>query len=268
MLVGEAGRREQCVSAADRPSGRTVIHHPSWQSGSFADRFNSMPFTPYDAATDSLDRARAMLSGARAAGTVTIRRPRGGRLHRVARLSTAVRSDMRRLSVVMAVAALDTYMHRLIVDRAYTHGDELPGRLARLDVPFAQLLAQADDARAAARREPHNSRPRVGVKRQLRDRLLRERFQSYESVRQALGMAGLSGTLPFAGAQMAPPMQTTDIKYRLDAIVVRRNQIVHEGDYERLEKPQTAKLLPMSQTQATADIEFIAQLVDAIHAVI
>jgi hypothetical protein len=35
----------------------------------------------------------------------------------------------------MAVAALDTYMHRLIVERVYTH-DDLPPVLAKLEVPF------------------------------------------------------------------------------------------------------------------------------------
>jgi hypothetical protein len=174
---------------------------------------------------------------------------------------------MRRLSVVMAVAALDTYMHRLILERVYTHGNGLPGRLARLDVTFEQLLAQADLAREAARAQPHNSRPRVAIKRQLRDRLLRDTFQSYESVKTALAMAGLSGNWPSIGAKMTPQLQPESIKERLDAIVVRRNQIVHEGDYERLEKPQTAKLLPITEKQAASDIEFIAQLIDAIHAV-
>jgi hypothetical protein len=75
-------------------------------------------------------------------------------------MPTSLRDDMRRrLSVVMAVAALDTYMHRLIVDRAYEHGESLPGGLARLDVPFERLLAQADETTVAARADPHYPRP-------------------------------------------------------------------------------------------------------------
>lgn len=174
---------------------------------------------------------------------------------------------MRRLSVVMAVAALDTYMHSLVVTRAYTQWP-LPGGLARLDVPFEALLAQADEAKDAARRAPHNSRPRVGVKRQLRDRLLWETFQSYDGVSTALGMAGLKGHWKEIGEQMSPEMRPIEIRERLDTIVRRRNQIVHEGDYERKERPRKAKTTPMSASQAQADIDFIAQLVDAIHAVI
>lgn len=54
----------------------------------------------------------------------------------------------------------------------------------------------------------------------------------------------------------------------LDEIVRRRNQIVHEGDYERKERPRKAKTTPLSESQARADIDFIARLVYAIHSVI
>jgi hypothetical protein len=101
-----------------------------------------------------------------------------------------------------------------------------------------------------------------------RDRLLRETFQSYDGVSRALGMAGLSGQWSAIGSHMTPTREPSEIKERLDAIVVRRNQIVHEGDYERKERPRNATLSPITQSQAAADIDFVAQLVDAIHAVI
>jgi hypothetical protein len=181
---------------------------------------------------------------------------------------------MCKLSVVMAVAALDTYMHRLIVERVYTHpklpggGLRLPGGLARLDLPFVEFLAWADEAGAAARSAPHNSRPRVQVKRQLRDRLLRETFQRYDDVSRALGMAGVGGNWNAIGANLDPPLEPKEIGERLDAIVMRRNQIVHEGDYRRLERPQDAHQNPVNFVQARSDIDFISDLIDAIHAVI
>ena len=67
---------------------------------------------------------------------------------------------------------------------------------------------------------------------------------------------------------MTPAMQPEAIKMRLDEIVMRRNQIVHEGDYERKERPRKAKLTPMTPNQAAADIDFIAKLVNAVHTVI
>lgn len=174
---------------------------------------------------------------------------------------------MRRLSVVMAVAALDTYMHRLIVERVYTH-ENLPNGLARLDVGFEELLAQADATAAAARQPPSNPRPRVSVKRMLRDRLLRETFQTYEAVSRALSMAGRSKAWPVIGEKMTPARQSSEIKQRLNEIVVRRNQIVHEGDYERLEKPRGPRRNGMTYNQAKGDIDFIEDVIRAIHGVV
>jgi hypothetical protein len=108
----------------------------------------------------------------------------------------------------------------------------------------------------------------VGVKRQLRDRLLRETFQSYDGVSRALGLAGLSGRWREIGEEMSPTMEPEAIKARLDEVVMRRNQIVHEGDYERKERPQKAKLSVMTSPEARADINFVRLLVDAIHGVI
>jgi hypothetical protein len=77
-----------------------------------------MAFSPYNAATHCIGRANALLAGASNAA------------------NAPVAHDLRRVSIVMGVAALDTYMHRLIVERAYRH-QTLPGRLARLDFQFS-----------------------------------------------------------------------------------------------------------------------------------
>ena len=212
-----------------------------------------MPFTPYDAATHAIGRARNLVDQARRQQKV---------------IPYSVRGDMRRLAVVMAVGALDTYMHRLILERAYKQPDKkLPGALAKLDLPFEHLLGWADEAGGAARRPPHNSRPRVAVKRQLRDRLLRETYQRFDDVSKALGMAGLAGKWDQIGAQLSPPMTPKQVRARLDAIVMRRNQIVHEGDYRRLERPRDSRRNSLHARQARADIDFVAQLIDAIHGV-
>jgi hypothetical protein len=167
----------------------------------------------------------------------------------------------------MAVAALDTYMHRLILERVYTH-DQLPKDLARLDVGFSQFLAQADATGAAARAAPHNSRPRVEVKRLLRDRLLRETFQSFDSVSRALRLAGRKKEWDAIGSRMSPERTPAEIKEGLNGIVRRRHQIVHEGDYARLDRPQNSRRNEMTTQQARADIDFIEQIIDAIHQVV
>jgi hypothetical protein len=167
--------------------------------------------------------------------------------------------------VVLAVAALDTYMHRLIIDRAFTH-EELPRALANVDVPFERLLAEADARGADARRQPHRARPRVGVKRELRDRLLRRTFQSYEDVGKALSMAGRSRGWDAIGQGFTPSLTPGTIRVRLTAIIERRNQIVHEGDYRRLERPRDSRRNPISFADASRDVRFMASLIEAIHA--
>ena len=118
-----------------------------------------MPFTPYEAAVDTIDRAQALLDATDGFG-----------------LPDGVVEDLRRLAVVMAIAALDTYMHRLVVTRVYEH-EELPGGLAALTVGFGDLVAQAE-ASVKARQEGRDVRPKVQAKRVLRDRLLRETFHA------------------------------------------------------------------------------------------
>jgi hypothetical protein len=204
-------------------------------------------FTPYDAALDLVARSRALL--AEADGS-----------------TSAVAVDLRRLAVVMSVAALDTYMHRLIIEKAYTH-DPLPGSLAALSFRFDYALEQADSIGRAARSKPKNSRPRVELKKALRERLLQETFQRYEDVSGALGMAGLSGNWAAIGGRLSPTLQPKEIATRLNAIVDRRNRIVHEGDYERRERPQKSTLNSITHAEARADVDFLADLIEAIHAV-
>jgi hypothetical protein len=224
-----------------------------------------MAFTSYDAARHGIGRAQRLLKGASLAGGRTVITPSGKRAFRRGVLPGSTVADMRRLSVVMAVAALDTYMHRLIVERAFAH-DTLPNGLAHLDIGFEDLLRQADATAVAARANPHKPRPRVAVKRHLRDRLLRETFQNFDAVARALSMAGRPRAWPAIGEKMQT--SPAEIKERLNDIVTRRNQIVHEGDYERLERPQTPRRNLITQSQARRDIGFIAELLDAIHAVV
>jgi hypothetical protein len=81
-------------------------------------------------------------------------------------------------------------------------------------------------------------------------------------------MAGRRGDWAAIGAQMRRALHPDEIKTQLNAVVLRRNQIVHEGDYERLEKPRGPRRNRVTQAQCAADIDFLAQLINAIHAVV
>jgi len=143
--------------------------------------------------------------------------------------------------VVFAVAAVDAYMHRLIVERADMWAS-LPKTLAATEIRFDQLVGEAKASYEAARREPFNSRPGVRTKQVLRRQLLLKTFQSPRQIQNALSMAGAGGNWGTIGQQLG--MTRAQIDARLNGVVVRRNQIVHEGDYERLDRPQQASLTP------------------------
>jgi hypothetical protein len=129
-----------------------------------------------------IGRARALIDLAARLSRKDARDLIGGRADRV------VRDDLRRLAVVVAVGALDTYMHRLIVSRAYKQ-KPMPRKLADVTIRFGDLIEQAETA-VAAHREGCDTRPKAPAKRILRERLLRETFQRHERVSEALAMAG------------------------------------------------------------------------------
>jgi hypothetical protein len=131
-----------------------------------------MAFGPKDAADHTLDRASRILVASQTTS-----------------LSADVAEDMRRACMVMTVAALDTYMHRLIVDRARLW-DSLPKKLAEVEVRYEHLVEVAKDSYHAARKPPFDSRPGVQAKRILRDQLLRQTFQSPDALEKGFAMAG------------------------------------------------------------------------------
>jgi hypothetical protein len=218
-----------------------------------------MPFTPHDAAQHMIARATALVALAARLSRKDARQlvgTEGGR---------PVRDDLRRLAIVMAVAALDTYMHRLVVSRAYSQAP-MPRTLADMTVRFGDLVNQADAA-VVAHREARDTRPRVPAKRLLRERLLRETFQRYERVSEALAMAGKPKSWKeIAKAMPSSPTQEV-VKMTLDTLVERRNAIVHEGDYERLDRPQRARVATVSPREARQSVKFISDLIEAIHQV-
>lgn len=207
-----------------------------------------MPFTPHDAALHALQRAENLLA---AAGTQGVPGP--------------VADDMRRSSVVLAISALDTYMHRLVVDRS-SIWDSLPAKLASTHIRYDQLVEEAHATYEAARKGQHNPRPGVRVKRFLRDQLLARTFQSPREIDEALRMTGATEFWGPIGTTLG--LSKKQIEARLNPIVMRRNQIVHEGDYWRMQKPQVARLNTLTTTEARGHISFLRDLVNAIHAAV
>lgn len=134
-----------------------------------------MPFLPKQAADICLKRARNFLD---LAGR-DLPNPR-------------IKNDLRRMGLVMAVAAVDSYMHAVVLRRIadVRRRSALPKALARLDIPFS-AIADLADASIDAQRNSRTSRPWVRLKSSLQSRLLKETFQSYDQVAAAFAMAGV-----------------------------------------------------------------------------
>jgi len=212
------------------------------------DYFEVMTVAPKDASDDCIARARALLAHAGAAG-----------------IQSGVREDLGRLALVMAVAAIDTYMHMVVLQRVSTMRSAIPKPLQELDIEFARLTSLADVI-VEAQRSSHSIRPWVAVKHALQERLLQETFQSYDSVGKAMAMAGVKK----AWTSIAPHLGCTaeDIKTRLNAIVHRRNQIVHEGDMRRMARPRAIVHSTIDLAAVQSDIDWLDQLLAGIARVV
>jgi hypothetical protein len=177
-----------------------------------------------------------------------------------------VKNDLRRMAIVMAAAAVDTLMHaRILGSLGAMNGSDPSKALRRLEVPFGDLIDVADET-VRARREGRRSRPRVQAKNILHARLSRESYQSSRRVEEGLGLLGIQkGWTKISGAMKEPAQ---DIKRRLDQIVHRRNQIVHEGDLRRLVRPRKLSFNKIEKGTISGDLDWVESLVTALAAVV
>lgn len=178
-----------------------------------------------------------------------------------------VKNDLRRSALVMAVTGIDAYMHWLVyrqISEVRKEGD-LPKALAKLDIPFTEIAALAD-ATLRGRKEKVDTRPWVQVKHAMQKRLLRETFQSYEQVGIAFSWAGIEKPWSRVAGKMG--VQADSIKLRLNSLVHRRNQIVHEGDITRASRPQKLKYNDVDHAQIVDDVNWIESVIAAIEKVV
>jgi hypothetical protein len=166
------------------------------------------------------------------------------------------------MAVVMSVAALDSYLHAAVLRRiANVRGSQLPKALRRLDMPFGEIAELADYA-VCVQANRTKWKPWVHVKRVLQERLLRETFQSSNQVAMALNMCGITdswGKLATDMGATAPALQK-----RLDTLVHRRNQIVHEGDVARAARPRKLKFNNVEEASVRADVDWMEKLIESI----
>lgn len=209
-----------------------------------------MPFQPKNASDACIGKSRALLALC---------------AHQLP--DAALKDDLRRSALVMAVTAIDSYMHWLVYRRlsdVRIEGD-LPKAFAKLDVPFTELASLAD-ATLRGRRQGTNTRPWVQVKHVMQKRLLKETFQSYEQVATAFALAGVEKGWSRVAAKLT--ISTDNLKTQLNALVHRRNKVVHEGDITRASRPQRLTYNAIDHGSIEADVNWVQSLIDAIEQVV
>lgn len=202
-----------------------------------------VPISPLQAATDVMDRADALL--AQASSTT----------------DPLVADDTRRAAIALGVAALDTYLHWALAD---TPLKQMPTALKGLDVPFGDLV----DLSEAMVQNRAKIRPKVRARGVLERVILKLTFQSSRGVEDAMLMLGKRKAFNKISTEILPPQGVQDIKDRLNRIVHRRNQIVHEGDLQRQSRPQQIKRESTADATIQTDLDWLRTLIDAIDRVL
>ncbi|MFC5952167.1 hypothetical protein ACFQH9_28270 [Pseudonocardia lutea] len=163
-------------------------------------------------------------------------------------------TDLYRSALVQAVAALDTYVHCVVLD----FGVEilLGRRPSGSASKFGFHLGIVSDLLDAPNLMERELRARMHVAQ----RLSIETFQRPDAVAQAFAMVGISKlwTLAF-GADAERTI------LRLRVIVRRRNDIVHSCDAD---PGNVGQFKPMTSTDAVAAIDDVAGIVHGIHQII
>lgn len=207
-----------------------------------------MPFTAIEAANSCVDRSRKLLVASEHPANID------------------VRDDLIRSALVMAISAMDSYMHWMVVQEitAVSKNAKLPKSLAKLEIPFSDVAALAD-AMIEGRREGKETRPWSALKNSAQKQLLFKTFQSFDQVALAMSMAGLVD----GWAKTAKTLSVTsqEIKEKLNHLVHRRNQIAHEGDILRSSRPRQLKFNDLDSGQVSHDVDWMASVIAAIESV-
>lgn len=163
-------------------------------------------------------------------------------------------SDMYRFALVQVVAALDTYIHGIVLDRSV---DIIMGRLSaptsshKVGLQFGSIQALLSAVLPA-----DTERLARGF---VAQRLRRESFQHPDDIAAALAYVGVGAI--WTSAFPAPGMAGT-VKQTLSLIVERRNKIVHQSDMDPL---LPGAVISLSDTDALKAINEVDTIVRAIE---
>jgi hypothetical protein len=179
-------------------------------------------------------------------------------------------SELLRSALICGVSALDRYLHDVICKHVLPllsrPQDQVPKKLARFEICLSDAEAAVAHALRSRRANGTATRPRTTLKAKFADALHKRSFQSSSEIEQAFRLLDIRSPWGKVAQRMAGDADV--VRRRLDQIVHRRNQIVHEGDMMRSPKPRDVKLHDITSGKTRADLEWLRSLVQAMDRVI
>lgn len=160
---------------------------------------------------------------------------------------TEVTDNILRAALTMMVSAIDTSVHELIVNAIMFEliNDKSIFKIDKIKIGIS-----------VSKESDFDTRLRL-IESELRRQYAKESFQSSRQIESALATIGITKIWQRLSTPTGQPPQ--DIKIKLDLLVRRRNQIVHEGDLDYLHS-----LREIQREDLDESLHFTKELVDGI----
>lgn len=170
-------------------------------------------------------------------------------------------SDILRSQIVLAVSALDCYIHDLCEDAMlYIFKNKI---LLSDNNSFKNYLIKMETLHLIANSDSINDKL-FFLSKEIRKNNSYKSFQDPKKIAEALGYIGVRSIWVKVGAKIN--LQSADIQKQLSLIVERRNQIAHESDINPT--LGIGEKYSIDTQMVISTIEFINKIVKAIEGII
>ena len=167
-------------------------------------------------------------------------------------------SDILRAAFVLAVSALDYYIHEVVrIGMLEIYRGQRPETSA-----FSRFQISLSSLRQALNEAASND---YLLENEIRQRHSYQSFQRPDKIAEAIRLISDKQLWKEVAVKMDIPAQEKEIKEQLSRIIGRRDQIAHEADIDR-NYPDTR--CPIDQVFVTEKVDFLEQVVESIHKIL
>lgn len=199
---------------------------------------------------EAIDRFRANLKRVRNLGSI------------VAALSSQTTTvvdltDILRAELVLSVSALDHYIHEVVrfgMLESYRGTRPMTTQFRSFRIPIGSALEAIS---------PSGDTSETWIDEEIRSHHSYRSFQTPDNIASAIRLVSDVVLWSQVAYRMGVPAE--DVRERLRLIVDRRNKIAHEADMSPV--PHEDRL-PIDRQMVTSAVDFLEQIVEAIHVVI